>query len=167
MSVVSLSQNFHEIPFEQPDFDDVVQTSIGPVLLCFTETEPWDPRMVNVISGCFWFKQIGLKQDSPIMMNQTLVFKKAGWRFQSETPKYDAGDSPIPPAVQRELIGHVSDWVSKNQQRFIEHDIERFSHFADSFVDMISQYAGDMPNDDDVDDLLKSRWATLVTPSAL
>ena len=62
MNKVALSQNFRVNPF---DSSNMFQTSLGPVVLEFADTDPDQPPSVNVLAGDIWFEEHrGLKAGS-------------------------------------------------------------------------------------------------------
>jgi hypothetical protein len=183
MDKVNPRQNFGANRFDYPS---IIETSIGPVWLTFTENEPGDPPMINALDVAHWFSQLGLpanhhlaKVTSKANLYTTFHFiGDGGWRPNKGATMYEVDNvkTEIPQNLQDELAGHMAKWARDNQERFIRHEraqfFEQLADYSDMLDDAIEENGEPSLSvfcgfNDELDALIHSRWAQLVPPGAV
>jgi hypothetical protein len=175
MDKVNPRRNFRAEPFNYPD---IVQTSIGPMWLGFTENEPTDPPMVNVMDLHHWQGALNLPpmsvQANATEVHLSFAFVEGRWSTESQkddtytpTITIDGQQIPVPPALDAELGGYVADWARSNQERFVEHQQAQWRNFMKIDAGFLENNWEELPRVNEIDDLIHGTWARSVEPDQL
>jgi hypothetical protein len=165
MNEVALSQNFRINPF---DSSNMFQTSLGPVILQFADTEPDGPPSVNMFAGAMWFEPRELQAGSEIEIHQMLEFKEESWHLVMPLKyRVDNVEKEIPAAVQSEIVDLVAAFARENQERFVKRERARFYDWVRITAEMLDECKSQLPTELAMEELLESHWTAVVTPRAV
>jgi hypothetical protein len=178
--VVNPRRNFAKDPFHYPD---IVQSSIGPVHLCFTHNEAGDPPMINIYDAGSWYKELDLELPnyclSPDRMNRelhlTFAFSSdAGWHAdrwneKRQTVKIDGTEIPLPHTLEAEFAGYIAAWARKNQDRYAEYQLKRWQESMAFLAKCLEEDEPlcELPGVEEIDEIISSQWSRAVEPDQL
>ena len=134
-----------------------ISTSVGGAHVGVIPGEYSNPPMVNVVAG------------GRLHLHCTFERWPQGWRMQASGGSYalKGVEQKLPPELARELLEIVSNWAAENPQEFVAQDHESFHEFFKTSGEMIEDALDQMPVEDEIAGCLKSRWASLATPTAI